>query len=87
MIVQSNPFNDSHIKTVIVAAISSSSRLRPAPGNVHLPRRGSGLSRESIVNVTQLLAVDKSLLLQRLGQLTAGQLREFDDGLRLVLDL
>jgi mRNA interferase MazF len=87
VIVQADPFNASRVKTVIVAAISSSSRVKAAPGNVHLPVQTSGLSRESVVNVTQLLAVDKNLLLLRVGHLPPYELHELNDGLRLVLAL
>lgn len=87
VIVQADPFNASRIKTVIVAAISSSSRIKIAPGNVQLPSRTSGLPRDSVVNVTQLLAVDKDLLLQRVGHLPPFKLHEVEDGLRLVLAL
>jgi mRNA interferase MazF len=87
VIVQADPFNASRIRTVIVAAISSSSRIKAAPGNIQLPGRSSGLPRDSVINVTQLLAVDKDLLLQRVGDLPPLKLRELDDGLRLVLAL
>ena len=87
VIVQADPFNASRIRTVIVAAISSSSRIKAAPGNIQLPARNSGLPRDSVINVTQLLAVDKDLLLQRVGHLPPLKLRELDDGLRLVLAL
>jgi mRNA interferase MazF len=87
VIVQADPFNASRIRTVIVAAIFSSSRIRAAPGNVHLPTPTSGLYRDSVINVTQLLAVDKDLLLQRVGELPQYKLRELENGLRLVLAL
>jgi mRNA interferase MazF len=87
VIVQADPFNASRIKTVVVAAISSSSRVQAAPANVKLPARISGLPRDSAINVTQLLAVDKDLLLQRVGNLPPSKLHELDDGLRLVLAL
>jgi mRNA interferase MazF len=87
VIVQTDPFSASRLKTVIVAALSSSSRIGAAPGNVHLPVRTSGLHRDSVINVTQLLAVDKDLLLQRVGELPPNKLHELDNGLRLVLAL
>lgn len=87
VIVQADPFNASRIRTVIVAAISSSSRFTAAPGNVRLPTQSSGLPRDSVINVTQLLAVDKDLLFQRVGHLPLYNLHELDHGLRLVLAL
>ena len=87
VIVQADPFNTSRIRTVEVVAISSSSRIKAAPGNVHLPARASALFRDSVANVTQLLTIDKELLLQRIGSIPPAKLREIDDGLRLVLAL
>ena len=86
VIVQSNDFNRSQIQTVVVA-ISSNLRLASAPGNVSLTRRGSGLSRESVVNVSQLLSLDKRVLSERIGKMSNSKLNEVQDGLRLVLAL
>jgi mRNA interferase MazF len=85
IVVQSNDFNESRIQTVIVAAITSNLALGEAPGNFELSRRGTGLSRKSVVNVSQLLTLTKSLLTERLGRLDGTALRRLDDGLRLVL--
>jgi len=87
VIVQADPFNASRLKTVIVAALSSSPWIGAAPGNVHLPMRTSGLHRDSVISVTQLLAVDKDFLLRRIGELPPSKLHQLDDGLRLVLAL
>jgi mRNA interferase MazF len=87
MIVQADPFNTSRIRTVVVVAISSNPRIKAAPGNVHLPARASALFRDSVANVTQLLTIDKELLLQRIDSIPPAKLREIDGGLRLVLAL
>ena len=87
VIVQADSFTDSRIATVIVAATTTNLRAGAAPGNVRLPARSSGLSRDSVVNVTQLLTVDRPLLFEQIGRLSSGKLRELDDGLRLVLAL
>lgn len=87
VLVQADPFTASRIATVIVVAITSSLRLAGAPGNVHLPRGTAGLARESVINITQLLTVDKHLLTARLGRLPPSKLYELDQGLRLVLSL
>ena len=87
LIVSANAFNDSRIRTVIAAVITSNLRLADAPGNVKLPARRAGLSRASVVNVSQLVTVDKSLLGQRAGRLTARALAEVEDGMRRVLSL
>ena len=86
-VVSSDRFNRSRIATVIVAAVTSNTRLADAPGNVALPAVSSGLPRDSVVNVSQLLAVDRGLLDRRIGTLPSAPLAALDRGLRLVLDL
>jgi len=86
-VVSSDRFNRSRIATVIVAAVTSNTRLADAPGNVALPAVSSGLPRDSVVNVSQLLAVDRGLLDRLIGTLPSAPLAALDRGLRLVLDL
>ena len=86
-VVSSDRFNRSRLSTVIVAAVTSNVRLADAPGNVALEPAGTGLDRPSVVNVTQLLTVDRDLLDTRIGALPADRLRALDAGLRLVLRL
>lgn len=87
VIIQANSFNQSRIQTVIVAVISSNLRLADAPGNVLLPARASGLPKDSVVNVSQMLTLDRSFLTDSVGKLTGRLLAEIDAGLRLVLHL
>lgn len=87
LIVSANSFNESHISTVIATVVTSNLRLADAPGNVRLPTRGTGLAKPSVVNVSQLITVDKTFLTKRLGRLNPRLLAEVDDGLRLVLSL
>jgi mRNA interferase MazF len=87
LIVQSNEFNLSAISTIVCAAITSNLRLGNAPGNVRLERKGSGLSKDSVVNVSQLISVDRRLLTSRIGRAPAETLRDVDSGLRMVLAL
>ena len=72
---------------MIVAVITSNLRLAAAPGNVLCQTRETGLPRDSVVNVSQLITVDKSLLTERIGLLPARALRQVEAGLRLVLSL
>ncbi|MCB1043659.1 MAG: type II toxin-antitoxin system PemK/MazF family toxin [Acidobacteria bacterium] len=87
LVIQSNSFNASELKTTIVAAITSNLRLGNAPGNVQLSKTASGLKRPSVVNVTQLLAIDRSLLTERVGRIPVSSMNLVTDGLRLVLAL
>lgn len=87
LIVQSNPFNASRIATVVVAVITSNLRLAEAPGNVRLKKIDSGLSKASVVNVSQVITIDRQLLSSRTKTLSNQLIRHVDDGLRLVLGL
>ena len=87
VVVQSDRFNRSQIGTAIVAAVTRNVRLRVAPGNVHLPRTTGGLNHESVVNVSQLVTLDRTRLHDLMGRLPPAKLRELEDGLRLVLAL
>ena len=87
VIVQDDRFNKSKLSTVVVATITSNLQRAEAPGNVRLTRRESGLPRESVVNVTQVSAIDRADLQKRSRKLPAERMRDIDNGLRLVLNL
>ena len=87
VIVQADEFNDSAIRTVLCVAVTSNLRLGAAPGNVRLPRRASGLTKESVANVSQVITADKQFLTQRIGRLAPATQARIDAGLRLVLAL
>ena len=87
LILQANSFNQSKILTVIGAVITSNLRLAEAPGNVQLSKRQSGLPRESVVNVSQVVTLDRSFLSDRIGRIPPSKQQEVDNGLRLVLAL
>jgi mRNA interferase MazF len=87
LIVQDDTFTQSRIRTVIVVIITSNVELANAPGNVLLPSDATGLSRDSVVNVSQVLTVDKAFLTERIGSLPVSLQEEVDDGLRVVLYL
>ena len=87
LVVQSNPFNASRIATVVVAVITSNLALAMAPGNVRLGKAESGLSKPSVVNVSQVITIDRSLLSKRVQALPGDALGMVEQGLRLVLGL
>ena len=87
LVVQSNEFNESAIRTSICAAITSNMRLADAPGNVRVTRSGSGLPHDSVVNVSQLITLDKQMLTENVGRLPAQSLRDVEAGIKLVLAL
>jgi mRNA interferase MazF len=87
VVLQTNDFNESPIRTVIVAAMTSNLELAAAPGNVLCRRRDTGLSKNSVVNVSQVATIDKQALVARAGSLAAAKLALVEDGLRLVIGL
>jgi mRNA interferase MazF len=87
VIVQSNPFNQSQISTVIVAVVTSNLNIANSPGNVRIGKSESGLAKPSAVNVSQLITVDREQLTLRVRTLPADAMRDIDEGLRLVLGI
>lgn len=87
LVIQSNPFNESRIATVIVAAITSNLALADAPGNVRVSKAESGLPKASVVNVSQVITLDRTLLTKRVKPLPSKVLQHIDAGLQLVLGL
>ena len=87
VIIQSDSFNENRINTVIVAIPTSNLNLAAAPGNVIIERRVSMLSDDSIVNVSQVLTIDRSLLTEVVGKLPDRIMDTIDHGLRLVMNL
>jgi len=87
LVVQANPFNASRIATVIVATVTSNLALAEAPGNVRIAKSDSGLPQSSVVNVSQLITLDRSILTGKVKVLPGAVLDKVDTGLKLVLGL
>ncbi len=87
VVVQANSFNRSRINTVIVVVLTSNPRLAAAPGNIKLSARTTGLPKDSVANVSQIITVDKTFLTDLVSHLPAREMKQIDDGLRLVLSL
>ena len=87
LIVQSNEFNNSNINTIIAAVITTNIRLVAAPGNILLPAKKSKLPKKSVVNISQLITIDKSFLTQKVHTLPNKTMEQIDNGIRLVLKL
>lgn len=87
VIVQSDAFNRSEISTILVAAISSNLRLAEAPGNIFLKRRDSRLPKDSVINVSQLLTLDKKCLIEKTAELSPKRILELDEGLKIAISI
>lgn len=87
LVIQSDDFNRSRIRTVIVAVLTTNLRLAEAPGNVLVTTDETGLLPDSVVNVSQIITVDKSFLTEQVSQVNDRVMLLVEDGLRVVLAL
>ena len=87
LIVQADSFNRSRLRTVIGVALSANTRLLDAPGNVLLSTGKTGLPRDSVANVSQIVTLDRDYLVDRAGQISETLMGRVAAGIRLVLDL
>lgn len=87
LVVQSDPYNASQLATVLAVVLTSNTALAAMPGNVFVPAAASGLPRDSVVNVTALITLEKDDLEEPVGEVPVPLMREVDHGLRRVLGL
>jgi mRNA interferase MazF len=87
VVVQADAYNASRLATVLVAVLTSNTKLAAAPGNVFLPASATGLPRDSVVNATALVTLNKDDLSVRVGDVPMALMRDVDGGLRRVLGL
>lgn len=85
VVVQADSFNRSAIRTVVVVPLTSNLRWGTAPGNVRMTSRATGLPRDSVANVSQLVTLDRSVLVERVGRLSPTRLRLVLAGIDTVL--
>jgi mRNA interferase MazF len=86
VIVQNDTFNRSRIKTTIICILTTNLRLGDAPGNVSLTQGEGNLPKDSVVNISQILTVNKTDLLpeDKIGQLSASKIDLIVSGLRTI---
>ena len=85
VVIQGDTFNRSALATVVAVALTSNLRWASAPGNVRLTMRATGLPRESVANVSQIVTLDKSTLVQHVGKLSSTRLELVLAGIDIVL--
>ena len=85
--MQSDAFNRSRVQTIIAVVLSTNARLVDAPGNVLLPAKATGLPKDSVANVSQIITVDRDFLTELAGRVRGQFLKDIENGLRLVLGL
>ncbi len=86
VVIQNNIFNQSRINTVVVCVITSNLKRAQAPGNVLLAEGEGSLSKQSVVNVSQIFTVDKNDLEEKIGKLSTTRIKEILAGVQLVLE-
>ena len=85
LVVQGDALNLSNIGTVVCVPLTSNLKWALAPGNVHLAARLTGLPKNSVANVSQIISVDKELLTERVGKLPRSKLDSVLAGIDIVL--
>jgi len=86
VVVQNNLFNQSRINTVVVCALTSNLKRAGAPGNVLLAKGEANLKKASVVNISQLVTVDKSDLTEKIGTLSPSRVDQITDGIKLLIE-
>ena len=85
VVVQGDALNRSQIATVVCVPMTSNLRWADAPGNVLLTARTTRLTRDSVANVSQIVALDKALLTERVGKLPGAKVELLLSGIDVVL--
>lgn len=87
IIVQSDAFNRSKINTIICAVLTSNIRLAEAPGNVLLKKSTTKLNIDSVINISQIITVDKQFLIEKIDTVDKKILNKIKEGLKLILSI
>jgi mRNA interferase MazF len=85
VVVQGDPLNHSRIATVLCVPLTSNVKWATAPGNVLLAPATTGLPKDSVANVSQLVAIDKTFLSERVGKLSKTKLDLILSGIDIIL--
>ncbi|MGC4000933.1 MAG: type II toxin-antitoxin system PemK/MazF family toxin [Anaeromyxobacter sp.] len=85
LVVQGDAFNRSRVATVVCVPLTSNLKWSEAPGNVELPARSTGLSKDSVANVSRIVTLDREVLTERVGRVSRKQLELVFAGLDLVM--
>ena len=86
VVIQNNIFNQSRINTVIVCALTSNLKRADAPGNLLLVKGEANLKKQSVVNISQVITVDKTDLTEKIGTLAPARMKQVIEGMRLLLE-
>lgn len=86
VVIQNNVFNQSRINTVVVCALTSNIKRAKAPGNVLLSKGEANLKRDSVVNISQIVTVDKTDLMKKIGSLPQPRIKQIINGIKVLIE-
>lgn len=86
VVIQNNIFNKSRINTVVVCSVTSNLKRAIAPGNVLLKKGEGNLPKDSVVNVSQIITVNKSDLVEKIGSLSQARINQIIEGIKLLME-
>ena len=86
LVMQNDLFNQSKINTVVVCALTSNLKRAKAPGNVLLSKGEANLKKQSVVNISQIVTVDKADLIEKIGTLSSARVSQIIEGIRLLIE-
>jgi mRNA interferase MazF len=86
VVIQNDVFNASLINTVVVCALTTNLRRAQAPGNITLNKGEANLSKKSVVNISQVVTVNKSDLKEKIGSLSSKRIKEIIEGIKLLVE-
>ncbi len=86
VVIQNDVFNKSKINTVVVCALTSNLKRAKAPGNVLISKGEAGLKKDSVVNISQVITVDRSDLSEKIGSLSPSSIKHIIEGVKLLIE-
>lgn len=86
IVIQNNIFNESKINTVVVCALTSNIKRASAPGNILLKKGEGNLPKDSAVNISQIITVNKSDLVEKIGSLSPAKVKQIIEGVKLLIE-
>ena len=86
MVIQNNIFNRSKINTVVLCALTSNLKRAQAPGNVLLKKGEGNLKKDCVINITQMVTINKSDLVDKIGTLSPARIRQISDGVKILME-
>jgi len=85
LVIQNNVFNKSRINTVIVCSLTSNLQRAQSPGNVLMQKGEANLTKQSVINITQIFTVDKVDLTEKIGAISSERMAQIMEGIELLI--